>query len=129
MKAYLCSANDGNGSWIPSGRQGRRQGTKPASGKIANFLNSYSYSRKNVYSMTAHSWTQILLYKSHQRVALTREYVLLGKKGIYGRTNEFEKKTRYTGWNQCVRTFATAITPYGQADSVVLYSIVEITRT
>ena len=41
MKAYLWSTSDGNASWTVNGRQGPRQGTKPASGKIANF--SYYY--------------------------------------------------------------------------------------
>ena len=57
MKAYLWSTNDGKATWTINGRQRSRQGTKPASGKIANFSYSYSYySRKNVYSTTAHSW-------------------------------------------------------------------------
>ena len=41
MKAYLWSTNDGNASWTVSGCQGHRQGTKPASGKIANFSSSF----------------------------------------------------------------------------------------
>ena len=36
MKAYLWSTNDGSASWTVDGCQGRRQGTKSASGKIAN---------------------------------------------------------------------------------------------
>ena len=55
MKAYLWSTNDGNASWTVNGRQEPRQGTKPASGKIANCSSYYFYSRKNVYSTTAHS--------------------------------------------------------------------------
>ena len=55
MKAYLWSTNDDNASWIVNGRHGLWQGTKPASGKIANCFPSYSYSRKNIYSTTAHS--------------------------------------------------------------------------
>ena len=62
-KAYLWSTNDGNASWTVNGRQGPWQGTKPASGKIAICSYSYSYSRKEVCSTTAHSWLQILLYK------------------------------------------------------------------
>ena len=42
MKAYLWSTNDGNTSWIVNECQGPRQGTKPASGKIAN-CSYYSY--------------------------------------------------------------------------------------
>ena len=38
MKAYLWSTNDGNDSWTINGSQGPRQGTKSASGKIANFF-------------------------------------------------------------------------------------------
>ena len=53
MKAYLMSTNGGNASWTVNGCQEPRQGTKPASGKIAN---SSSYSCKIVYSTTAHSW-------------------------------------------------------------------------
>ena len=60
MKAYLWSTKNGNASWIINQHQGPRQGTKPASGKITNC--SY-YSCKNVYSITAHSWLQILRYK------------------------------------------------------------------
>ena len=60
MKAYLWSTNDGNASWTVNGRQGPRQGTKPASGGIANCSSysssSYYSSRKNVYFTTAHSW-------------------------------------------------------------------------
>ena len=59
MEAYLWSTDNGNASWTVNGRQGPRQGTKPASGKIANCSYShsyYSYSRKNVCSTTAHSW-------------------------------------------------------------------------
>ena len=63
MKAYLWSTNEGNASWTVNGRQGSRQGTKPASGNITNCSSSYYYSCKNVYFMTAHSWMQILLYK------------------------------------------------------------------
>ena len=80
MNAYLWSINDGNAIWTLNRRQGPRQGTKPASGKIVNCSYSYSYSRKKVCSAIAHSWLQILLYKQHQRVALTREHVLLGKR-------------------------------------------------
>ena len=64
MKAYLWSTNDGNASWTVDGHQGPWQGTKPASGKIANF-SYYSYSRK-IHSTTA-------------------------QKGINGRKNQFEK--------------------------------------
>ena len=64
MKAYLRSTNDGNASWTINGHQGHRQGTKPASSKIANGSSYYSYySCKNVYSTTANLWLQILLYK------------------------------------------------------------------
>ena len=58
MNAYLWSTYDGNASWTVNGRQGHRQGTKPASGKIANcsYSYSYSYSRKKVCSAIAHSW-------------------------------------------------------------------------
>ena len=67
MKAYLWSTNDGNASWTINGREGPWQGTKLTSGKIANCSSSsyhyYSYSRKIVYSTTAHLWMQILLYK------------------------------------------------------------------
>ena len=38
MKAYLWSTNDGNASWTVNGRQGLRQGMKPASGKISIVL-------------------------------------------------------------------------------------------
>ena len=38
MNAYLWSTNNGNASWTLNGRQGPRQGKKPASGKIANFF-------------------------------------------------------------------------------------------
>ena len=68
--------------------------------------------------MIAHSWLQIVVYKLHQRVALTREQVLLGKKGIDGRTNQFQK-TLYTGLNYCVRIFVTTITTHGKLDSVI----------
>ena len=34
MKANLCSTNDGNAGWTVNGRQGPRQGTKPASLRI-----------------------------------------------------------------------------------------------
>ena len=44
MKAYLWSADDGSANWNVNGRQGRRQGAKPGSGKIANSSYSYSYS-------------------------------------------------------------------------------------
>ena len=53
MKAYLWSTNDGNASWTVNGRQGLRQGTKLASGKLQIVL---TYSCKNIYSATAHSW-------------------------------------------------------------------------
>ena len=61
MKAYFCSTNDGNATcnWTVNGHQGPLQGTKPASQKIANCSYSYYYSyysRKIVYSTTAHSW-------------------------------------------------------------------------
>ena len=58
MKAYLLSTNDGNATWTINGRQGPRQGTKLEIGKIVNCSNSYYYSyyysRKKVYSTTAH---------------------------------------------------------------------------
>ena len=38
MKVYLWSNNNGNASWIITGRQGPRQGTKPESAKIVNFF-------------------------------------------------------------------------------------------
>ena len=59
MKAYVWSTNDGIASWTVNGCQGHKQGTKLASGKIANCFysySSYSYSRKIVYSTTARSW-------------------------------------------------------------------------
>ena len=68
--------------------------------------------------MIAHSWLQILVYKLHQRVALTREHALSGKKGIDGSTNQFQK-TLYTVLNYFVRIFVTTITTHGQLDSVI----------
>ena len=55
MKTSLWSTNDGNANWTVTGRQGPRQGTKPASGKIVNCSYHSYYSRKILYSMTAHS--------------------------------------------------------------------------
>ena len=55
MKAYPWSTNDGNASWSVNGHQRPQQDTKPVSGKIAN-CSYYSYSRKILYSTTAHSW-------------------------------------------------------------------------
>ena len=43
MKAYLWFTNDGNASWTINGRQGPRQGTKPASGEITNPPSFYYY--------------------------------------------------------------------------------------
>ena len=58
MNAYLWSTNDGNASWAVNGREGPRQGTEPASGKIANCSSYYYYSHyscKIGYFTTAHS--------------------------------------------------------------------------
>ena len=44
LKAYLLSTNNGNATWTVNGHQGPRQGTKPVSGKIANYSYYYSYS-------------------------------------------------------------------------------------
>ena len=44
MTTYLLSTNDDNASWTVNGHQGPWQGTKPASGEIANWSYSYSYS-------------------------------------------------------------------------------------
>ena len=46
MKAYLWSTNDGNAVWTVNGRQGPRQGKKPANGKIANFLLLFSQRKR-----------------------------------------------------------------------------------
>ena len=59
MKAFLRSTTNGNASWTVNRRQGPRQGTKPASGKIVNRSSSYYYSYyscNKLCSMTAHTW-------------------------------------------------------------------------
>ena len=43
IKTYLWSTNDGNASWTVNESQGPWQGTKPASGRIANCFYSYFY--------------------------------------------------------------------------------------
>ena len=66
MMAYLWSNNDDSASCTVNSRQGPQQGMKLASGKIAicsYYSYTYSYSLTHVYSMTAHSWLQILPYK------------------------------------------------------------------
>ena len=65
MKAYPCCTNDVNARRTINGRQRPQEGMKPVSGNIANcpFYYFFNYSCKKVYSMTAHSWLQILLFK------------------------------------------------------------------
>ena len=72
MKAFSWSTNDGNASWTVNGSQRPRQGTKPASGKIANCSSYYysfkSYSRKKIYFMIASTPTLCtLLHSAYSR--------------------------------------------------------------
>ena len=57
LKLLLWSTNTGNDSWTVNRRQGRQQGTKPASSKIANCSYSSSYFCQKVYSTIAHLWS------------------------------------------------------------------------
>ena len=64
MKVYLWSTNYDNATLTVYWRQGPRQGTKLTSGEIAYFSSYYyHYPCKIIYSTTADSSIQKLLYK------------------------------------------------------------------
>ena len=96
MKAYLWSTSDGNASWAVNGRQRPRQGTKPVSAKIANFL-LILLVKTSIPRQIIHECTYCSINNTNE----LRLLVSMGfwvKKGINGRTNQFEK-TLYTGSN------------------------------
>ena len=64
--------------------------------------------------------------KQHQRVALAREHVLLGKRRN-PRDNKSGRKNAIYGSNFGVPFFVTGIKPHGRLDSVVLHCLVQNT--
>ena len=100
MKAYLWSTNNGNASWTVYGGQGTRQGTKPASGKFANFFPSYSsyyYSRKSfIPRQLIHGCRYCSLNNANKLRLLVSTCFWVKKKKEYLRVDKsFRKNTVY----------------------------------
>ena len=107
MKAYLWCTNDGKASWTITGRQRRWQGTKPASGKIANCFYSC---QKSLF----HNSSFMVVDSALQITPTSCTYLLAGP--FWWKKNNRETKylvylwnlkQNTTAWNQCVHFFIT----------------------